>query len=134
MNPRYPRTTDHGGVAVVGMSCRLPGAANPDEFWRLLREGRDSIAEMPVARWEMLGLSAPLESMPGLRHGAFLDQVDRFDASFFGISPREAAAMDPQQRLVLELSWEALEDAGTIPRTLAGSRTGVYLGAIASDY
>jgi acyl transferase domain-containing protein len=99
-----------------------------------LREGRDAIIEMPVARWEMLGLSAPVELVPGLRRGAFLGQVDRFDAAFFGISPREAAVRDPQQRLALELSWEALEDAGIVPDAIAGSQTGVYFGAIASDY
>jgi acyl transferase domain-containing protein len=82
----------------------------------------------------MLGLSAPHESMPGLRRGAFLDQIDRFDAGFFGIAPREAAAMDPQQRLALELSWEALEDAGIVPGALAKTDAGVYIGAIASDY
>ena len=134
MTPRHPRTPDRGGIAVVGISCRLPGAANPDEFWRLVREGRDSITETPVARWEMLGLSAPVDSMPGLRHGAFLDGIDRFDAGFFGIAPREAAAMDPQQRLALELSWEALEDAGIVPDALASTEAGVYIGAIASDY
>ncbi len=113
-------------IAVVGMSCRLPGAAGPDEFWRLLREGRHAITEAPEGRWED-------QALPH-RFGGFLDQVDRFDAGFFGIAPREAAAMDPQQRLVLELSWEALENARVLPSALAGSRTGMFVGAIWDDY
>ena len=123
-----------GGVAVIGMSCRLPGARNPDAFWKLLCEGGEAITETPSERSELLGLPRPDDSIPGLRFGGFLEQVDRFDAAFFGISPREAAAMDPQQRLALELSWEALENAGLPPDALASSQTGVYVGAIASDY
>ena len=85
--------------------------ADPDAFWELLRHGTSAITEVPGRRWD------PAEADPGpARYGGFVDQVDRFDADFFGISPREAAAMDPQQRLMLELSWEALEDAGIIPR------------------
>src|SRR5262249_30672042 len=59
---------------------------------------------------------------------------DEFDAAFFGISPREATVMDPQQRLVLELCWEALEDAGIVASALAESSAGVFIGNIASDY
>src|SRR4029077_9911662 len=74
------------------------------------------------------------EGESGVRFGAFLDRVDRFDPAFFGISPREAAAMDPQQRLVLELAWEALEDARVVPSAIRGEEAGVFLGSIASDY
>ncbi len=120
---------DPGTVAVVGVSCRLPGASDPAEFWRLLREGRDAIGDTPPSRL------AGLDEVPaGLRRGGFLDGVDRFDAAFFGIAPREATAMDPQQRLALELAWEALEDAGIVPGALGETRAGVYVGAIAADY
>ena len=111
-------------IAVIGLSCRFPGAPDPDAFWRLLRDGGDAVREVPPERSE-LGV--------GVRAG-FLDRVDEFDPEFFGISPREAAVMDPQQRLMLELSWEALEDAGILPGTLDGSRTGVFAGAIWDDY
>ncbi|MFI5582090.1 SDR family NAD(P)-dependent oxidoreductase [Streptomyces sp. NPDC051822] len=120
---------DDRTVAVVGLSCRFPGGSNPAEFWQLLRNGRDAIAEPPADRAHLAALS---DGSP--RPGGFLPRVDTFDAEFFGISPREAAAMDPQQRLVLELAWESLEDAGIVPATLADSATGVFVGAIADDY
>ncbi|WP_211301583.1 type I polyketide synthase, partial [Murinocardiopsis flavida] len=118
------------GVAVIGLSCRLPMAAGPDAFWRLLRDGGDAVSEAPAERWP-----AARPDRPGYpRHGGFLDSVDRFDPEFFGISPREAAAMDPRQRLMLELSWEAIEDAGILPERLASTSTGVFVGAIGDDY
>uniref|UniRef100_UPI00131E1984 type I polyketide synthase n=1 Tax=Streptomyces globisporus TaxID=1908 RepID=UPI00131E1984 len=124
-----PDQTDERTVAVVGLSCRFPGGANPAEFWNLLRNGRDAIAEPPADRAH-LGVLDDGSSRPG----GFLPGVDTFDAEFFGISPREAAAMDPQQRLVLELAWEALEDARIVPAALASTATGVFVGAIADDY
>ncbi|MEU8633566.1 type I polyketide synthase [Amycolatopsis sp. NPDC048633] len=113
-------------VAVVGLSCRLPGADGPAAFWRLLTEGRSAITGVPAGRWD--------PDVSGVRQGGFLDDVDRFDAAFFGISPREATAMDPQQRLVLELAWEALEHAGIVPASLGGSSAGVFVGAMWDDY
>ncbi|MFJ2444447.1 type I polyketide synthase, partial [Streptomyces sp. NPDC087658] len=113
-------------IAVVGMACRLPGAAGPEEFWALLTDGTSAITEPPVDR-----------SRAGhTRRAGYLDHVDTFDPAFFGISPHEAAAIDPQQRLMLELSWEALESAGLRPEHLAETetRTGVFFGAIADDY
>ncbi|MER7134127.1 type I polyketide synthase, partial [Streptosporangium saharense] len=114
-------------IAVIGLACRLPGASNPTDLWELLRSGRDATGEPSPDR---------LRAGPGVagHRGGFLDHVDLFDAGFFGVSPREASAMDPQQRLVLELAWEALEDAGLPPAALAGTASGVFLGAMASDY
>ena len=127
-------TRGQDAIAVVGLSCRLPGAAGPDQFWSLLKDGRDAITPTPAERWEMWGLSEGDESLRGLERGGFLPRLDGFDAGFFGISPREAAAADPQQRLMLELGWEACEDAGIVPGQLAGEATGVFVGAISSDY
>ncbi|PKT67605.1 hypothetical protein CW362_39520, partial [Streptomyces populi] len=117
-------------IAVVGMACRLPAAPDPAAFWRLLSEGVDAVGEAPADRW-------PDEAgtlTGAARYGAYLDRIDTFDPGFFGISPHEARAMDPQQRLMLELSWEALEDAAIVPASLGGSGTGVFVGAIWDDY
>ena len=114
-------------IAVVGMSCRLPGAENPDGFWRLLRDGLDAVTEAPEPRW-------PRAANPEYRRGGFIADVDRFDTGFFGIAPDEAATMDPQQRLALELAWEALEDARIVPATLRGAAVDVVVGAISNDY
>ncbi|MFD8202711.1 type I polyketide synthase, partial [Streptomyces sp. NPDC059701] len=126
-------------IAVVGLSCRLPGAPDPTAFRNLLRDGVDAITDVPRERWNADELDDEDTDRPGTVHtrrGGFLNQddIDHFDAAFFGISPREAAAMDPQQRLVLELTWEALEDAGIVPDRLRATDTGVYMGVIADDY
>lgn len=109
-------------IAVIGIACRVPGAPDAPSFWRLLCEGQSAVRETPHGRWD------------GTGYGGFLEAIDLFDAEFFGVSPREAAAMDPQQRLMLELTWEAMEDAGIIPGFLDGSRTGVFTGATWDDY
>ena len=128
---------DEGDIAIVGVSCRLPGSPDPAAFWRLLTEGAHAIAETPPDRWDASALYDEDPSAKGRlnsRLGGYLEGIDRFDPAFFGISPREAAVMDPQQRLMLELSWEALEDAGIVPDSLRGSRTGVFTGASSADY
>ncbi len=126
--------SDDSAIAVVGISCRFPGAPNPSAFWRLLCEGASTVAEVPPGRWSLETLSAADRSLPGVLRGGFLESVEDFDPDFFGIPRREAAIIDPQQRLVLELSWEALEDAGIVPGGLHGSQAGVFVGTIASDY
>ncbi|MFJ9773516.1 acyltransferase domain-containing protein [Kitasatospora sp. NPDC101157] len=120
------RTTEHEPVAVVGIGCRFPGGPDPASFWRLLVEGGDAVGPVPAARRELLN--------DRVRWGGFIDGIDRFDPLFFGISPREAVQMDPQQRLILELSWEALEDAGIAPHSLVGSDTGVFMASCWGDY
>ncbi|MCF3650819.1 type I polyketide synthase [Synoicihabitans lomoniglobus] len=126
--PAAPNETVHREpIAVVGMSCRFPGAPDIDAFWSLLTEGRDAITPVPADRWNAADHTAPA-------FGGFLAQVDQFDAEFFGLSAREANLLDPQQRLLLETSWEALEHAGIDPTSLAGTPTGVFMGISTHDY
>jgi myxalamid-type polyketide synthase MxaB len=124
-------------IAVVGMSCRFPGAPDAAAFWDLLSGGIDAITEVPKDRWDIDEFYDPDPEKPGkmyTRWGGFLKDIDQFSPTFFGISPREAAAMDPQQRLLLEVSWEALENAGLAVERLQNSQVGVFVGVGATDY
>ena len=124
-------------IAIVGMACRFPGADSPAEFWRRLAAGTDLISEgEPGSGVGRVGKLFPdtAERRPACRFGAYLDDLELFDAPFFRISPVEAQMLDPQQRLMLETSWRALEDAGLDPERLAGSRTGVYAGISNNEY
>ncbi|MGE3806182.1 MAG: SDR family NAD(P)-dependent oxidoreductase, partial [Gemmataceae bacterium] len=124
-------------IAIVGLSCRFPGGARPEEFWQLLREGREAIREIPPERWDREAFYDPDPEAPGKMYvcrAGLLEHIDRFDAAFFGIAPREAVGLDPQQRLLLEVAWEALENAGLAGDSAAQKRTGVYVGISGSDY
>ncbi|NNJ84898.1 MAG: acyltransferase domain-containing protein, partial [Gammaproteobacteria bacterium] len=123
--------------AIIGMGCRFPGANNPDAYWELLKNGVDAITEVPSERWDIDAFFDPDPDAPGkvyTRHGGFLSGIDQFDPQFFGISPREAMDMDPQQRLVLEVGWEALENAGIAPQGLKNQSVGVFVGVSQMDY
>lgn len=124
-------------IAIVGIGCRFPGAADPSGYWRLLRDGIDAIREVPADRWDARAFFHPDASVPGkavTRWGGFLDAVDGFEPFFFGISPGEAERMDPQQRLLLELAYESFEDAGYPMTRLAGTRAGVFVGISINEY
>lgn len=124
-------------IAIVGMAGRFPGAADPERFWDLLKNGRSGITEVPPERWNADAFYDADPAAPGkmvTRWGGFLDHADRFDAGFFGISPREAEHMDPQQWLALEVAWEALEDAGQTLQGLSGTDTGVFMGVTHFDH
>jgi phthiocerol/phenolphthiocerol synthesis type-I polyketide synthase C len=124
-------------VALVGLACRFPGAADLEEFWSLLKAGTDAVGEIPGDRWDVDAHFHSDPATPGkmyTRAGGFIANIDKFDAAFFGISPREARRIDPQQRLLLELTWEAFESAGIVPARVTGSQTGVFVGISLSDY
>lgn len=118
-------------IAIVGISCRYPGADGPTELLELMDDGRNAIDEWPQDRW-------PQATSPGgagvPTSGGFVRDVYDFDAGFFGIAPAEAVQMDPQQRWLLELAWEALEDAGQAPDRIAGRPVGVFVGISTSEY
>lgn len=124
-------------VAVVGMSCRFPQASGVDEFWSNLVANTDSVTGVPRERFDVDPFYSRTPGEPGKttsRHGGFLDDPFSFDAGFFGISPAEATALDPQHRLLLPVVWEALEGAGIVPSSLAGSRTGTFIGQATAEY
>ncbi|HEX2132478.1 MAG TPA: SDR family NAD(P)-dependent oxidoreductase [Actinophytocola sp.] len=125
-------------VAIVGTGCRAPGGVrSAQELWQLLLDRRDAVSGSdPGRRWrdDERVVPADLADARTLRSGSFLDDVDLFDPGFFGIPVQEAPSVDPQHRLLMETTWEALEDAGVPPRSLAGSRTGLFVGISGADY
>ena len=135
---RSPKSSEsRSPVAIVGMACRFPGADGLSAFWRLLETGSNAVQEgLPGSGIGRVGALFPDDTgqIDACRFGAYLDELDRFDAAFFRISPVEAQLLDPQQRLILETSWRALEDAGIDPALLKDSRTGVYAGISNNDY
>ncbi|MFE2680047.1 type I polyketide synthase, partial [Streptomyces hygroscopicus] len=137
--PVAVRTAADEPIAVVAMSCRLPGeVTDPEGLWDLLLAERDGITDFPRDRgWDLEALFDADPEHSGTSYvlrGGFLDDAAGFDADFFGISPREALAMDPQQRLFLEACWEVFERAGMDPTTVGGGDIGVFAGVINQDY
>jgi acyl transferase domain-containing protein len=125
-------------IAVIGFACRTPGEGDtPEALWNLLKEGRSTVTEVPSYRWSVDNYYDPDPDAPGklrCRFGSFLGRVEDFDCKLFGISPMEASYMDPQQRVLLELAWEALEDANQPIEKLKGSTTGVFIGQSGFDF
>jgi phthiocerol/phenolphthiocerol synthesis type-I polyketide synthase C len=124
-------------IAVVGWSCRLPGANSVDELWALLLEERCAVSRVPADRFSLERFGHPRKQEPGKSYtwaAGILDDVWGFDPAVFGISPREAVQIDPQQRILLQLTWEALEDAGIRPSSIVSSDVGVFIGASQTDY
>jgi acyl transferase domain-containing protein/acyl-CoA synthetase (AMP-forming)/AMP-acid ligase II/SAM-dependent methyltransferase/acyl carrier protein len=126
LDPRFSILSS--AIAIVGIGCRFPGGESPEAFWKLLREGRHAIRNLPPSRRQRRAKNAAANL------AGFLDQVQCSDLSFFGISPREGAFIDPQHRLLLEVAWESLEYGGISPHALAGSNAGVFMGIATGDY
>lgn len=124
-------------VQVVGRACRLPGAPDIESYWDLLVSGRSSVTKVPSDRFAQSWYQNARRGEPGKAYtfaAGIIDDVWGFDPAVFGITPREARQMDPQQRIILQLVWEALEDAGVPPSTLSGRNIGVYVGASSMDH
>lgn len=125
-------------IAIVGIGCRLPGEiTSPDSFWQALCDELDVVGEVPAERWDADSYHHPDRHRSGTtytRAAAMLPDLDQFDAAFFGIAPQEASRIDPQHRLLLEVTWEALEDAGLPASSLAGQQVGVFVGQSFQDY
>lgn len=130
------KQTTRDDVAIIGMSCRFPGARDVNEFWDNLMNGVDSVGEIPDDRWDIDRFYSA-EREPGKmysREGGFLEDIGDFDAAFFTISDQEACWIDPQHRMLLENSYRALEDAGIATDRLADSNVGVFMGIMGQDY
>lgn len=125
------------GIAVIGMACDFPGAADLNQFWALLEQGRRAISPLAQGRWNNAALYDARPGTPGklATHAAgLIEHFDRYDYGFLGLSSVEAQSTDPQQLLALETTWRALEDANIRPSSLAGTRAGVFMGASSSDF
>jgi len=135
--PRAPEP-----IAIIGIGLRFPGGARgPEQFWRMLREGRSGISEPPQHRVE-LGFNIddiydPRPGTPGKissKLAGFLDHPELFDPFVFGLSPRDAVAMEPHQRYAMEVVFDALDDAGIPHDALMGERVAVIFGRMNEDY
>lgn len=129
--------TEPTRFAIIGYAARLPGAADADQYWDVLHDGRDAVSEIPQDRWDVEEFFNQDAGAPGkivTRRAGFVDDATGFDAPFFGVSAREARLMDPQHRLLLETSWRAVEHSGTAPTSLANTQTGVFVGLSTHDY
>ncbi|WP_299608349.1 SDR family NAD(P)-dependent oxidoreductase [uncultured Aquimarina sp.] len=131
------KTKNNSDIAIIGMSGQYGRARDLEEFWTFLKEGESLVEEVPSSRWDFNQHYSPDKEDKDKTYskwGSFLRDIDKFDPLFFGISGAEAEMMDPQQRLFLEHCWKAIEDAGIDPKTLSGTKSGVYVGASTGDY
>ncbi|MDK8306664.1 polyketide synthase Pks13 [Corynebacterium imitans] len=123
-------------IAIVGSAGRFPGAKDQAAFWQLLLDGRVATGPLPEGRWSEYSGDPYLRTKMAeeATDGGYLDDIASFDNEFFGLSPLEATNMDPQQRIMLEVAWEALEDAHIPADSLRGTPVGVFVGSSANDY
>lgn len=135
---QWNQTTQRQPLALVGLGCRFPGGIrDPESLWQLLASGGSAISDVPRDRWHIDRYFHEDPNSSGhmtARRGGFVDQLKKFDAPFWGFSRREAVRLDPQQRWMLEVAWEACEDAGISPNSLRGTNIGVFVGASSHDY
>lgn len=124
-------------IAIVGISGIFPESKDIEEFWSNLEKGKDCITEIPKNRWdwrEYYGDPSKEDNKTNVKWGGFIEAIDEFDPLFFGISPQEAKLMDPQQRIMMMYAWKTLEDAGYSAKSIAGSKTGIFVGTANTGY
>ena len=125
------------GFAIIGVGCRFPGGINSlDGLWRVLSDGVSVVGPVPEERFDLRRWWHPDRNAPGrscVLKAGIVGDLRNFDPAFFGMSQKEAEALDPQQRMMLEMTWEAFEDAGIKPSSAAGTKTAVYVGAASAD-
>jgi acyl transferase domain-containing protein/acyl-CoA synthetase (AMP-forming)/AMP-acid ligase II/surfactin synthase thioesterase subunit/nucleoside-diphosphate-sugar epimerase len=120
-------------VAIIGIGCRLPGKVrNLDDLWTLLSTGVDAVEPIPRWRWDIEHYDNEVKNR--ISQAGVLEDIDQFEPAFFNISPREALQMDPQHRLLLEVAWEALENAAIPAHSLKKKKVGVFVGSSSADY
>ena len=131
-------TPSHEPIAVIGIGCRFPGElGNADAFWKFISEGGNAISEIPPDRWNIdkfYSASPGIQGKYNSRYGGFIRDIHAFDAGFFGISPREARQMDPHQKILLEVAWQAFEDAGLVVDRKKTINAGVFVGISNQDF
>lgn len=131
---RSSRDRRSDDIAVIGLSCRFPGAQDADAFWQNLVTGTETVSRFTAEDLAADGVDPGLLTRPDfVPAGGVLGDVDLFDAGFFGYTPREAEILDPQQRLFLEHAWWAMEDAGYDVERIT-SPVGVFAGCAMSSY
>ena len=126
-------------LAIIGIGCRFPGGVKSTRhFWEFLKNGKEAIVDIPSDRWNLKKYYNSDVKIPAklyAKQGGFLkENIFEFDPTFFGISPKEADSVDPQQRILLELTWEAFEDAGIPLSPLKGKEVGVFIGGFTLDH
>jgi len=119
-------------IAIIGMAAEMPKSPDLKQFWDHLLAGIDLIDEVPYERWGCEAFFNALQ--PQIKWGGFIANVHEFDAEFFHISPLEAELMDPQQRRFLQIVWQTIADAGMTAEDFSESQTGVFVGAMNTDY
>ncbi len=119
-------------IAIIGLSAKMPGCTDLNEFWKQLCRGKDFISDIPLTRKKDVEEFFDFQGRDikdiKFEKSAYLEDIDKFDYGFFGISSNEASLMDPHHRIFLETAWSAIEDAGINPKKLKGSNTGIFLG------
>ncbi|MEN5378520.1 non-ribosomal peptide synthetase/type I polyketide synthase [Sphingobacterium kitahiroshimense] len=134
--PTLVENANSDKIAIVGVSCRFPGATNVQDFWNNMINSVDCISEIPPDRWDWRDYYSTDQQVNKMysKWGGFIENISDFDASFFNITNEEACLMDPQQRILLELSYEAFENAGYSVENLSKRKVGVFIGASNNDY